>query len=93
MEKHKLMEFKRKVRPKGGIIIPEEFRKRLGIKPETIVYFSLKNHRIYIEPEKEDPVIVFKQIAETEPITKKISPNKSYEEEIEERWNKIKKIF
>jgi len=31
------------------------------------------NFTEYIEPKKEDPVIVFKQIAETEPITKNIS--------------------
>ena len=76
---------------KGEIVIPEEFRKRIGIKPETTIYFNLENHRIYIEPKKEDPVIVFKQIAETEPITKKISLDKSYEKEIEERWNKVKR--
>ncbi|RLJ01529.1 MAG: hypothetical protein DRP10_03885 [Candidatus Aenigmatarchaeota archaeon] len=43
------------------------------------------------ELKKEDPVIVFKQIAETEPVTKKISLDKSYEKEIEERWNKVKR--
>lgn len=92
MKKYKsgLIEFERKIGPKGELIIPEEFRKRIGIKPKTIVHFGLENHRIYIKPEKEDPVVVFKQIAETEPITKEISI-KSREEEIEERWNKTKR--
>ncbi len=84
MEKEKL-EFERKVGHKGEIIIPEKFRTKIGIGPETNVLVCLKDRKIYIELEKEDPVIVFKQIAETKPIIKKISPNKSYEEEIEKK--------
>ncbi|MCD6092445.1 MAG: AbrB/MazE/SpoVT family DNA-binding domain-containing protein [Candidatus Aenigmarchaeota archaeon] len=85
------MEFKQKIGSKGEIIIPEELRKMAGLKYDTVIHLSLENHKIYIEPEKENPVIVFKKIAETEPITKKISHEKSYEQEIEERWNKVKR--
>ena len=80
-----------KVGPKGEIIIPEELRKKLGIKPKSTIYLNLENRRIYIEPKKEDPAIIFKQIAEARPVTKKIAWDKSYEEEIEERWNKVKR--
>ncbi len=52
MEKEKLMGFKRKVGSDGGIIIPEEFRKRVGIKPEMRIKMGVKDHEIFIRKEE-----------------------------------------
>jgi len=42
-----------KVGPKGEIIIPEELRKKLGIKPETKVKIGIRDKEIFIRWLKE----------------------------------------
>jgi len=54
-----------------------KFRSKVGPKGEIII-LNLENRRIYIEPKKKDPAIIFKQIAEAKPIPKEIC-DKSYE--------------
>ena len=42
-----------KVGPKGEIIIPEELRKKAGIKPETKVKIGIRDKEIFIRWLKE----------------------------------------
>ena len=44
---------KTKVGPKGEIIIPEELRKKLGIKPETKVKIGIRDKEIFIRKEED----------------------------------------
>ena len=54
MQKYKseLMELERKIGSNGEIIIPEEFRKKVGIKPEINVKIGIKNNEIFIKKEE-----------------------------------------
>jgi len=41
------IEFERKIGPKGQVVIPKEIRKIMGITPETKIYISLENGKLF----------------------------------------------
>lgn len=86
------IEFERKVGPKGQIVIPNEIRKIVGVKPESKVYVTMEKERIIIRP-KRGSIEEFLNIVPKEKRKKIKSKNldKWYEEEMEERWERSKR--
>ncbi|HKZ49941.1 MAG TPA: AbrB/MazE/SpoVT family DNA-binding domain-containing protein [Candidatus Nanoarchaeia archaeon] len=85
--------FKEKMRvgPKGQVVIPQEFRKKLNIKPGSAVIVGYTDHGLVIEKMIDDPVAVFRMVAKKGTSVKSIDSDKDYEEMLEERWKKATK--
>ena len=79
-----------KIGPKGQVVIPKVFRKSLGITTGSNVVFELKKEGILIEKSTRNVVEIFEKIAKSGK-SKAFEPGKYYEEELEHRWEKLKK--
>ncbi len=79
-----------KIGPKGQVVIPKIFRRHIGINPGSTVVFELKKEGILIEKPSENVVDIFDKIARSGKHTES-ELQESYEEEIEHRWEKLKK--
>ena len=73
-----------KIGPKGQVVIPQVFRKSLGLHPGTKVIFVLKEEGVLLEKPREDVTKVFKEIAESGKSVK-IKPDE-YVGELEKRF-------
>ena len=85
------IEFERKVGPKGQIVIPNEIRKAVGVKPESKVYVTLEKERIIIRPRKgsiEDFLSIIPKEKRKKLKVKNL--DRWHEEELEERWERSK---
>lgn len=56
-----MIEFERKVGPKGQIVIPKDIRRHTGIRPSSRVLVTLKDSTILIRPERQH---LFKKLEE-----------------------------
>jgi AbrB family looped-hinge helix DNA binding protein len=76
----------RTVGPKGQVVIPEEIRRALGMKPGTNVRFELRNKELIVKPEVrlEDYAEYYTRTF-AKKISKKINLRKIIEEEVKER--------
>ena len=79
------MIIKRKIGPKGQIVIPEDIRKLLGIIEGSTVIFEILDGKIVLKSEKtpEDSIKEFLNIGKK--LTKKIDLKNTIGEQIEER--------
>ncbi len=77
-----------KIGPKGQVVIPKVFRKKLNIKPGSEVLIGYTGHGLILEKPMEDPVGIFKMIAKKGTSIKSVNSDSDYEEMIEERWKK-----
>lgn len=76
----------RKVGPKGQVVIPQDFREELGIRPGSKVEFRFTEDGIMIKKEDEETEKVFERIAKSgKKVTGDIHPHEAYESELEER--------
>ncbi len=50
------MEFRRKVGPKGQVVIPKEIRRITGITPNSKVLVSVEDKSVIIKTENEEPL-------------------------------------
>jgi AbrB family looped-hinge helix DNA binding protein len=88
------IEFERKVGPKGQVVIPKEIRRIVGIRPDSKVFVTLEDEKIIIIPKR----VSLKEFLSILPLEKrkKIKTkdfDEWYEEELEERWRKIKRAL
>lgn len=81
-----------KVGPKGQVVIPKTFRNSLGIQPGSEVFVELTGNTIKIERQTRDVVKDMERIAKSGRNLKSIDMNKEYDQMMEERWKKIKKL-
>ena len=86
-----ILKMKMRVGPKGQVVIPKEIRDEKKIYPGDEVFIELSDEGILIEKPKKDVIADFERIAKSVKYNKKISPH-AYEEELEERWRKSKKL-
>ena len=77
---------RRKVGPKGQIVIPKVFRESLGIKPGDEVLMEIREKELRIRPEM-DPEKFIEEFCSTvgKKLTRKIDLEKVFEEEVEGR--------
>lgn len=80
------MRFKGKVGPKGEIIIPEELRKKLEIKPETRVRIGIRDNEIFIRKEENFVEWLRNRVREYGRDLSKVNLKKVYESQFEEKW-------
>jgi len=74
----------RKVGPKGQVVVPEIFRRALGIMPGSILRIRLEESRLILEKVQGDSVGQFERIAKAGRSIRAIKPHE-YEEELEKR--------
>ena len=80
------MSIRRKVGPKGQIVIPKVFRETLGIKPGDEVLMEIGEKELRIRPEvKPEKFIEEFCSAGGKKLTRKIDLEKVLEERVEER--------
>lgn len=85
------MDIERKVGPKGQIVIPENIRRVAGIRPRSYVLVSLEEGKILIRPEKiKIAELLEQQVKKDGGFLKKLDLDKLHEEEILERWKRLK---
>jgi len=80
------MSIRRKVGPKGQIVIPKVFRESLGIKPGDKVLMEIREKELRIRPEA-DPERFIEEFcsAAGKKLTRKIDLERIFEEEVEGR--------
>jgi len=74
----------RKVGPKGQVVVPEVFRKSLGIVPGSILRIRLEDDRLILEKVQCDSVGQFERIAKAGRSIRAVKPHE-YEEELRKR--------
>jgi len=85
-----MVEVETKVGPKGQILIPKILREEYNILPGDEVIIKETDEGILIEKSSEEPIKIMEEISQK--YGKKIKINyHAYEEEIEERWKKVRK--
>jgi len=72
--------------PKGQVVIPQEYRLAMNIRPGSQVQFRRVAGKLYIE-QTEDPVAVFERIAKSGPSIDKIDPHEAYEASMRSRMH------
>ena len=75
-----------KVGLKGEIIIPEELRKKLGIKPETKVKIGIKDKEIFIRKDEDFVKWLKERVKKYGMDLSKVNLKKVYESQFEEKW-------
>lgn len=76
----------RSVGPKGQVVIPEEIRRALGMKPGSRVRFEMRNGEVMIKPEiKPDEYAEYFSRTYARKLRKQINVKKLTEEEVAER--------
>ena len=80
-----MLEEKRKIGPKGQIVIPQAIRKALKMEPGTNVVVGLEGDKVIVKKPDFDAVAVFRRIAKEIHYNKEIDPHEAYEESLEER--------
>jgi AbrB family looped-hinge helix DNA binding protein len=80
-----LLEEKRKIGPKGQVVIPQAIRKALKMQPGTSVVVSLEDNKVVLKKPSFDAVAVFRRVAKEIHYNKEIDPHEPYEESIEMR--------
>ncbi|MBL7206202.1 MAG: AbrB/MazE/SpoVT family DNA-binding domain-containing protein [Candidatus Aenigmarchaeota archaeon] len=82
-----MVDFERKVGPKGQVVIPKEIRKSLGIYPNMKVFLFVSDHTVMINKTKKGIADIFEDLVEKDgKYVKKINTDRFYEKEIKERW-------
>jgi len=74
----------RKVGPKGQVVVPEVFRKSLGIMPGSILKIRSEGGRLIMEKVRGDSVGRFERIAKAGRSIRAVKPHE-YEEELGKR--------
>jgi len=82
-----MMHEERKVGPKGQVVVPEVFRRALGIRPGSLLRIRLENNRLILEKIESDAVGRLERIAKAGPSIRRIRAHE-YEEELERRTPK-----
>jgi AbrB family looped-hinge helix DNA binding protein len=80
-----LLEEKRKIGPKGQVVIPQAIRKALKMQPGTSVVVSLEDNKVVLKKPSFDAVAVFRRVAKEIHYNKEIDPHEPYEESVEMR--------
>jgi AbrB family looped-hinge helix DNA binding protein len=80
-----LIEDKRKIGPKGQVVIPQAIRKALKMQPGTTVVVSLEDNKVVLKKPAFDAVAVFRNAAKEIHYNKEIDPHQAYEESVETR--------
>lgn len=80
-----MLEEKRKIGPKGQVVIPQAIRKALKMQPGTNVVVSLEDNKVVLKKPAFDAVAVFRKAAKEINYNKEIDPHQAYEESIEMR--------
>jgi len=80
------MNIKRKLGPKGQIVIPKVIRESLGIEPGDEVMMEVREKEVLIKPSVNPQTFVEDYCSLTKKkLTKKVDLKKLLEEEVEER--------
>ena len=81
------MNIRRKLGPKGQLVIPKVVREFLGIKPGDAVVIEVRGKEVLIKPGVDPETFVedFCSLTETK-LKKKLDLEKLLEEEVEERF-------
>lgn len=83
------MKLRRKVGQKGQVVIPKDIREKLGIKPNTEVFFTEKDDKVIIEKKNKKPLSEISRELEDEIPNKKFkSSDKAYEERLKKKNEK-----
>lgn len=78
------MKLKRKVGKKGQVVIPKDIREEKNVRPDSVVYFTLKNGKIVIEKREKKLTDLLSEISEKSEGEAESSDN-YYKGEIERR--------
>ncbi len=86
-----MVEVETKVGPKGQILVPKLLREEFNILPGDFVILKETERGLLIEKSTENPIRKMEDIAKKYGKKGiKIDPHKAYEEELEEKWSKLK---
>ncbi len=77
-----------KVGSKGEIVIPEELRKKAGIKPETKVKIGIRDNEIFIRKQEDFVEWLKNKVKKYGRDLSKVDLKKVYESQFEEKWEK-----
>ena len=80
-----MLEEKRKIGPKGQVVIPQAIRKALKMQPGTNVVVSLEDNHVIVKKPSFDAVAIFRKTAEAIHYNKEIDPHQAYEESLKAR--------
>jgi len=76
----------RTIGPKGQVVIPEEMRRALGMKPGAKVRFELRDNELVVKPEVElEEYVEYYSRTFAKKARKQIDLKRLIEEEVEER--------
>lgn len=78
-----MIEFERKIGPKGQIVIPKEIRRALKLKPKSKVLISLKENELIVKSEIKNPVKLLREIAKKGKSIENIDMDSLYDEEMQ----------
>ena len=81
--KLKIMIIKRKVGPKGQVVIPKDIRDLLKIKPGSEIIIEIKKNEIIIRPAENEDEFLKKFFKTSKKLTEKIDIKKQLEEHYE----------
>ena len=87
-----MVEFERRVGPKGQIVIPKEIRRATGLRPEMKVLVTLEGNRIIVVREKEKKLSDWleEQVSKDGKALQVNNFEKLHGEELAERWTRVK---
>jgi len=80
-----MLEEKRKIGPKGQVVIPQAIRRALKMQPGSSVVVSLEDNKVVLKKLSFDAVAVFRRVAKEINYNKEIDPHEAYEESVEMR--------
>ena len=79
---------KRKVGPKGQVVIPKRFRDDLGIKPGEEVSFYMKDGELHVQKQQKNIKKKLENISKKAPKNIDIDSDTDYRLMKEQRWKK-----
>ncbi len=89
-----MIKIKRKIGPKGQIVLPKDIREQFNLKTGTDVIFLVEDQQIIIETPKEHKEIIEEFCTLPENIKKRKISSKQIKELIEEQYEeKFKKLL